>query len=152
MTGSTSSSQTVAVAASRRYDDASRIVARVVELGFPEGTATIVGRDVRRLLLAEPSRDGRRAGVEGAASGGLVGGLVAAVLWLADALSWGAVAGASVGVLAGCLVGALVGWAVHALRKDEQRLVLRPTRFDVMTDVAVADEVAQALNGRPQAA
>lgn len=147
----TSLSQTVTVASFRRYEDAGRVVARLADLRFPEGSTTIVGRDLRPVPAAPGRPGGSRAAAESAVAGGMVGGLLGLALALADLVAGGTVAV----VLWGVLGGALVGLGAHAPTKGGEpspRLALQATRFDVVADVAVAEDVARALHGRARAA
>jgi hypothetical protein len=111
----------------------------------------IVGRDLELIEQVTGRLDYPRAALRGAAGGAVTGVLIG---WLFGLLSWinpliSALLLALYGLVFGLIVGAALGLVVHALQRGRRDFssttLMRPQRYELMVDEAVAGEAIQLL-------
>lgn len=133
------------------YADAERAVDYLSDRGFEMNRVSIVGRDLQYVEQVLGRLNYGGAALRGAGSGALVGALIG---WIFGLLSWidplvSALVLAGYGLVFGAIVGAAFGLLVHALHRGQRdfRSVsgLRPSSYDVVVDVQVADRALQLL-------
>jgi hypothetical protein len=133
------------------YADAERAVDYLSDSRFEVNRVAIVGRDLQYVeqVLGRLSYGG--AALRGAGSGALVGALIG---WIFGLFNWiepliSALVLAGYGLIFGAIVGALIGLLIHALQRGRRDFhsvsALKPTRYDVVADVEVADRALQLL-------
>lgn len=133
------------------YGDAERAVDYLSDQRFDVSRVAIVGRDLQYVeqVLGRASYGG--AALRGAGSAALFGALIG---WIFGLFNWveplvSAVVLAAYGLVLGAIVGALVGLLIHALQRGRRDFLsvsgLRPTYYDVVADVDVADRALQLL-------
>ena len=133
------------------YADAERAVDYLSDRGFEVNRVAIVGRDLEYVeqVLGRLTYGG--AALRGAGSGALVGALIGWIFglfnWIAPLVS--ALVLAGYGLIFGAIMGALFGLLAHALQRGQRdfRSIggFRPSSYDVVADVQVADRALQLL-------
>jgi hypothetical protein len=135
------------------YEDAERAVGYLSDQHFPVERVAIVGRDLELVEQVTGRMNYGWAALRGAASGALVGALIG---WMFGVFSWiqPLIAGlvlALYGLVFGAIVGALIGLLLYALqrgRRDFSAVTsLRPRHYDIVADMAVADQAVRLLSG-----
>jgi hypothetical protein len=139
------------VASFDSYEEAERAVDRLSDLDFPVERVAIIGQDLQTIEQVTGKLDYPRAAWRGAVSGAIPGVLIGWIFGLfnwVDPLITGLLL-ALYGLVIGAVIGAIVGVIVYALqggRRDFASVVMmRPQRFEVVVDDAVADQAAKLL-------
>jgi heat induced stress protein YflT len=147
-------SDRVTVASFAHYDEAETAVDYLSDRRFPVERVAIIGHDVKMVEQVVGRLNYGRAAVAGAAAGALPGALIG---WLFGLLDWirpllAGLALAAYGLIFGAVVGALMGLLVYALQQGRRDFVavrgLRPSRYDVVVDMEVAQDAASLLRER----
>jgi hypothetical protein len=135
------------------YPEAQRAVDLLSDRGFPVARVAIVGRGLRVEEQVLGRETVASAAARGAGQGALVGVLFGLFLWVisANGVNGGLIV--LYGLVFGLVIGALLGAIFHAASGGQRdfRSASRVTadHYDVMVDVAVADEADRLLDGDP---
>jgi hypothetical protein len=133
------------------YTDAERAVDYLADRQFEVQRVAIIGRDLQLVEQITGRMNYGLAALRGAGAGAVTGALIG---WIFGLFNWlyPLIAGlvlAFYGLLFGAMVGALMGLAMYAMqagRRDFRAVTsLRPTHFDIVADVDVADRALQVL-------
>jgi hypothetical protein len=139
------------IASFQNYSDAEAAVDALSDRGFPVERVAIAGHDLELIEEVTGRLDYPRAALRGAGGGAATGALIG---WLFGLLSWinpliSALLLAVYGLIFGAIVGAALGLLIHAMqhgRRDfASRTFMRPQRYDIVVDEAVADEAMRVL-------
>jgi hypothetical protein len=140
-----------AVASFTDYTDAQLAVDHLSDQRFPVERVMIVGVGLDFVEQVTGRRGFLAAGAQSAGSGAVIGALVGWVIGLFDgeqplitALTL-AVWGAGIGLGVGALIGLFLYAATGGLRDFSSVRALRASRYDVLTDVEVAEEATHLL-------
>jgi hypothetical protein len=133
------------------YADAERAVDYLADNRFPVERVAIVGRDLELVEQILGRMTYWRAALRGAVAGALTGALIG---WIFGLFDWirpliASLLLAGYGLVFGAIVGAVFGLIMYALqrgRRDFEAVsALRPKHYDIVADVAVADQAVQLL-------
>jgi hypothetical protein len=132
------------------YTDAERAVDYLADHQFEVQRVAIIGRDLQLVEQITGRMNHGLAALRGAGAGAVTGALIG---WIFGLFNWlypliAGLALAFYGLLFGAIVGALMGLAMYAMqagRRDFRAASLRPTHFDIVADVDVADRALQVL-------
>jgi len=139
------------IATFQHYSDAEQAVDALSDRGFPVERVAIVGRDLELVEQVTGRLDYPRAALRGAAGGAVTGVLIG---WIFGLLSWidpliSALLLALYGLVFGAIVGAALGLLVHAMQRGRRDFAsatfMKPQRYEVMVDEAVAPEAIRLL-------
>lgn len=142
------------VASYPTYEDAEAAVDYLSDRRFPVHRVAIIGHDVKMVEQVIGRLNYGRAALNGATTGGVTGLLFG---WLFGLLDWirPLLAGlqlAAFGLIFGAVVGAILGMVLYALQRGRRDFSavrgLVPSSYDVVTDVAVADDAVRLLRER----
>lgn len=139
------------------YEEAERAVDHLADQGFPVERLSIVGSELRMVEQVTGRMSYARAAAAGAAAGAWTGSLFGLIfaLFLTDDAGVSALGVLLYGLVFGALMGALFGVGAYALtagRRDFASVSgLQAGRYDVLADVAVAEEAASRLGGAAEA-
>lgn len=133
------------------YREAQRAVDLLSDRGFPVARVAIVGRGLRFEEQVLGRETVASAAVRGAGQGALVGVLFGLFLWVisANGVNGGLIVlyGLLFGAVAGALLGAIFQAATGGQRDFRSASRMTADVYDVMVDVAVADEADRLLDG-----
>ena len=133
------------------YADAEQAVDALSDRGFPVERVAIVGRDLELVEQITGRMDFPRAALRGAAGGAVTGALIGWIFGLFSLINplinWLLLT--LYGLIFGLIVGAIFGVVVHALPRGRRDFAsasyMRPARYDLMVDEAVANEAVRLL-------
>jgi hypothetical protein len=131
------------------YQDAQEYVDRLAERGFPVDRLIIVGRDLEVVEQVTGPLDAWRAMLLGAGAGltmGAMFGLLFGLFFTIDGTSFLAVVlyWLVVGAVMGALFG-VISYAFGERRRFTSESSLRASRYDVMSDEAMAEQAQRLL-------